>query len=721
MKKTLLIILVIASIFTLHAQTLSDFIVIDQFGYRPSSEKIAVIRDPQTGFDATESFTPGATYALVDATNDQQVLTGTPTAWNGSSEDASSGDKAWWFDFSSHTTAGTYYVLDVSNDVRSYEFEIREDIYNEVLKQAVRTFFYQRVGHAKETPYAEANWADGASHMGSLQDTECRSYDDPTNASTERDVSGGWYDAGDYNKYTNWTSNYVYEMLLAYEENPQAWGDDYNIPESGNGIADIIDEAKWGMDHLLRMQKSDGSMISIVDESHASPPSSATGQSLYGDVNTSSTWNSASTFAYGAKIFESLGMTSYAATLEQAAIDAWTWAEANPNVVWRNNDAAYGSDGIGAGQQETDDYGRTMYSLRAAAHLYEITGDATYKTYFDNNYTESHMIQWHYVYPYESREQQALLYYTTIPGATTSVSNTIISRYNSSITGSEINLPAYDNATDPYMAYLDSYTWGSNNTKSNQGSNLYNTITYNINTSAEVKAEKAAEHYLHYIHGVNPLNKVYLTNMYAHGGDNCADQIYHTWFYDGTDWDETGVSAYGPAPGFVPGGPNPSYDWDGCCPNGCGSTGNNARCYEIAITPPKGQPAQKSYLDFNNGWPLNSWSVTENSCGYQIAYIRLLSKFIDEASVITSTASNQALKQELLLYPNPTSGTVQLSVPENFEASNFTIYTALGTSELSGKLSGKETAINIQQLEKGVYIVKVDGQGGSLSQQLIIK
>jgi endoglucanase len=46
------------------------------------------------------------------------------------------------------------------------------------------------------------------------------------------------------------------------------------------------------------------------------------------------------------------------------------------------------------------------------------------------------------------------------------------------------------------------------------------------------------------------------------------------------------------------------------------------------VSPPKGQPQQKSYKDFNGEWPLDSWSVTEPSCGYQVAYIRLLSKFV---------------------------------------------------------------------------------------------
>lgn len=52
-------------------------------------------------------------------------------------------------------------------------------------------------------------------------------------------------------------------LLHAYSENPAAWGDDFGIPESNNGVADILDEIKWGLDWLTRMQNADGSVLSI--------------------------------------------------------------------------------------------------------------------------------------------------------------------------------------------------------------------------------------------------------------------------------------------------------------------------------------------------------------------------------------------------------------------------------------------------------------------------
>src|SRR5688572_441833 len=119
------------------AQTLSKYIVVDQFGYLPSSKKIAVIRDPQVGFDASESFTPGTQYALVDKSTEQSVFTAAPVSWKAGATDNSSGDKAWWFDFSSITNPGTYYVHDVEKNLKSFEFEISPSIYNGVLRQAV--------------------------------------------------------------------------------------------------------------------------------------------------------------------------------------------------------------------------------------------------------------------------------------------------------------------------------------------------------------------------------------------------------------------------------------------------------------------------------------------------------------------------------------------------------------------------------------------------------
>src|SRR5690606_26962694 len=146
------------------AVAVTGFIVVAQFGYLPDSKKVAVIRDPQTGYDAALSFTPGATYQLVDLDSNTVVHSATPVSWKSDATYALAGDKAWWFDFSAVTTPGRYAVVDKEKNVRSPAFKIAADVYKPVLKHALRTFFYQRAGFAKQAPYAETGWTDGASH-----------------------------------------------------------------------------------------------------------------------------------------------------------------------------------------------------------------------------------------------------------------------------------------------------------------------------------------------------------------------------------------------------------------------------------------------------------------------------------------------------------------------------------------------------------------------------
>ena len=86
-----------------------------------------------------------------------------------------------------------------------YRFEISSTAYSEVLKQAARTFYYQRINFVKQAPYTDVKWADGAAFGGANQDYAARSRYDKTNPATARDLHGGWMDAGDYNKYTTST------------------------------------------------------------------------------------------------------------------------------------------------------------------------------------------------------------------------------------------------------------------------------------------------------------------------------------------------------------------------------------------------------------------------------------------------------------------------------------------------------------------------------------
>lgn len=708
------------------AQTLSKYIVVDQFGYMTEMQKVAILRDPQTGYDASESFAPGSNYAVINTSTSQQVFTGTPTLFNNGTTDASSGDKVWWFDFSSVKDTGTYYILDITNNVKSYTFKISNDVYKDVLKAAVRAFFYQRVGCAKEAKYAGTGWADGASHIGALQDKNCRLYNAKTNAATEKDLSGGWYDAGDFNKYTPWTASYVVALLRAYKENPSIWTDDYNIPESGNGIPDILDEIKWGMDFLLRMQQADGSCLSIVGESHKSPPSSATGQSLYGPANTVSASSCAGAFALGALVFGSTNNNSlktYADTLRARALKAWTWSLANPYKIFHNNSSANGSTGLGAGDQETDSSGRFEAKMIAAVYLYELTNDANYKNLFEQYYQSFPLFAWsNFVDQYRFSQQDILMYYTGLTGVTASVVTKIKTTLKTAFTKTGDFIGKMN--ADPYRTFIKSYNWGSNAYKGKYGIMFYEISKYNIDAANNQKYLSASQEYVHYIHGVNPFNMVYLTNMSTYGAKKSITTIYHTWFTHGsTKWDETGVSTYGPAPGILSGGANENYTWDGCCDTKtCGSTANNNLCTSMTI-PAVNEPQQKSYQNFNNSWPLNSWQITENSCGYQSDYIRNLSLTIGSLTPVITSISNDVLQTNTKVYPNPAEGYVIIELPAEQHNMQVSITDLNGrlVDQRSG-LSGRQLYIDLSEKAlKGLYFMTIQNESMRIMHKIVVQ
>jgi endoglucanase len=713
----------------LNAQSFSPFIVVDQFGYLPEANKVAVIRDPQTGFDATDAFTPGATYTLNNATTNAVVFTASPTQWKAGAVDPSSGDKAWWFDFSSYTTPGKYYVKDATQSARSAEFVIADTVYKSVLKAAMRMLYYQRSSFEKKAPYAAAGWTDAASHTGPLQDKNARLYNNLTLA-TEKDLHGGWYDAGDLNKYTSWTASYVITLLTAYQENPTVFTDDFNIQESGNGVPDILDEVKWGIDHLLRMQQSNGSCLSVLSSASNSvnnAPSTATGQSKYGPATTNATLKCAAAFALASKVYKNYNPTlygTYAATLQTKAIAAWTWADANPDVRFHNNSSSNGSQGVAAGDQEPRDddngLGRKTSKLGAALYLYELTGQTTYLNYFETNYTGMPLIAWtNYISQYFLESQSLLMHYLSLPGINASIANNIRNTTLAAVNKAGDFGGALTNQTDPYRAFIKDYNWGSNSYKSNYG-NLFWELNYNEidNASNNELYLKASEEYLHYIHGVNPMQFVYLTNMSSYGAEKSVNEMYHTWFGDGSaKWDRVGTSTYGPPPGFLMGGANEFYDWDDCCKyNTCTAfcTGRESL--------PVGQPQQKSYKDFNTSWPINSWQLTETSLGYQTAYIRLLSKFVNNSSSITTGVFSPQATVGIKVKPNPTQDQLTIEFPASLSTADeiqVDFYNVIGNVVLSKKIMNN-SAVSMGALENGVYILKVS-QDGLIYTERIVK
>lgn len=613
---------------TLSSQVTSDFIKVDQLGYRPGTQKVAMVANPMVGFDAADSFSPGNTYELRNEADGSLAHIASISPWNAGQTHDQSGDQVWWVDFSSFDTPGDYYLYDVQNDVRSHGFSIDDNVYRDALVQAVRAFYYQRCGTPKASPAAQSPWTDTACHVGANQDSDCRLATDPGNAALSKELSGGWHDAGDFNKYVNFSYGPIHQLLSAYEQNPDAFTDDFNIPESGNGVPDILDEVKWELDWLLKMQLADGSVLTKVSTPQfhaASPPSADTEPRYYGEASSSSTRSFCSMTAHAAVVFSNSSdatMQAYGATLLNAATNAWAWLDANTAYSY------YGNGGFFSANPEVSEYEQDAMKIGAAGYLFAATNDNQYKTYFDTNYQNMHAMQWTYWFTFESTFQDALLYYTGLPSASTAIVTDIHNSFQySANTGSGELLVPWLAQTDAYRSYIvdNHYLWGSNRVKSNNGNLFQNLAIYDVDAANTANYLHASEEFVHYLHGANPLGLCMLSNMYNHNCEHSVNEIYHGWFDDQTDYDNALTSLYGPAPGILTGGCNANFQPD-------------ASYSGPPLDPPMNQPVQKSYRDWNTNWPENSWEVTEPSITYQAAYVKLLSKFVTETDDLTIDA-----------------------------------------------------------------------------------
>jgi endoglucanase len=577
------------------------YIMTDQFGYRPADEKVAVLADPITGYNAADQYLPCGMLQVRRLNDNVVVFFGSPGPWNNGIMQETSGDRGWWFDFSAVTAPGQYYIFDEQKQCSSYPFSIAGDVYADLLKAAMKMFYYNRCNYPKLIPWAGEDWTDTASHLGPGQDAEARFVKAKEDPATERDMRGGWYDAGDYNKYVTFAFNPVHVLFSAYEQYPEVFTDDISIPESGNGIPDLLDELKWEMDWIRRMQEEDGGVhikIGYTDYKVPAPPSADKRPRYYGPVCSSSTIAASSMFAHAALVYSSVaGLAHETEELRSFAIAAWQWFHANPKCdTCDDQEIKSGDADMPVEQQE-------QVALTAAIYLYALTKETEYHDFIKKNVSRAR----EFVIPesavYDPAQGDALLYYCKLAEASDSVKEIILSHRLKDAD----NLPFYNYhiSDDLYRAFMPDrqYHWGSNYPRAAIGCVNYDLFMLSKDTVKKNYFQRSINQ-LHYFHGVNPLNLVFISNVKTLGAENCAMHMWGDWYSVYTRW------AGNPPPGYVTGGPNRDYD------------GTNARLKD------KAQPNQKMYMDFNNGPPENSWTITEPAIYYQASYIKLLSKFV---------------------------------------------------------------------------------------------
>jgi endoglucanase len=674
-----------------------NYIRIDQFGYLPNSTKFAVIAKAETGFNAGKGIDLDITkkVELRKTSDNSVVFDGLPSAWNGGTTDSYSGDKGWWWNFSAYTTVGEYYIRVYKTSgfaVDSYKFEISADVYANALKAAVNMFYYQRINQEKTAEFASgAKWVDGAWYERANQEKAATFLTDRTKT---KDVSRGWFDAGDPNKYVTFALEPVHDLLTSYEHHKSMWDKfNLNIPESKNNIPDLLDEIKWEIDWLKNMQDDATGGLHIKagilnDGAYISPPSSDTRTRYYDKLCPSSSIAGAGMMAHAAVNFKlHKDLETYSADLLKRAEAAWNYYETAPDKALRcDNGEIEAGDADGSGDHFALEH--LAEATTAAVYLFALTGKQKYQDFIITNYQQARPYKAEDWGVYRSHQSSALLFYITLPNADPTVKNNIISRKTSAqkSTGSFYSTNEADNL---YRARTIYPNWGSNSLISRQGADNMDFIAYNLLSSDHARFKEKGQAIINYLHGVNPLGMCYLSNMYQYGGDFCFDEMWHSWFNAGTKYDNIDGSNVGPAPGFLAGGFNKSTVTQMLVKVGTESF--NAKVAD--------QPTQKTFSNDNTGnASAGPWAYNEPAIYYNSGYVKLLAHFVagnaapipvNNIAFSPDTATVQ-IDETLQLKPtiSPSTATNQTVT---WTSSDATIATISSTGLITGKKVGKAT------------------------------
>ncbi len=233
MKQTLLLFAFIILANSLTAQT--AWIRINQLGYLPTDIKVAV-------FVSKEKSLP-ITFKICDALTEKPVFQSNKITSFGAYHSAF--ENTFRLDFSDFKTSGSYFIE--SEKMRSPNFRIGENVFDGCADFLLNYMRQQRCGF-------NPTLMDSCHKAGGY----ILYHPDSTKNNTAFKIFGGWHDASDYLQYASTTANAVYQMLFAYKEKGKNFADyfDENGLKKSNGIPDIIDEAKWGLDWLVKMNPS---------------------------------------------------------------------------------------------------------------------------------------------------------------------------------------------------------------------------------------------------------------------------------------------------------------------------------------------------------------------------------------------------------------------------------------------------------------------------------
>ncbi|MBR5291054.1 MAG: glycoside hydrolase family 9 protein [Erysipelotrichaceae bacterium] len=457
-------------------------IKVNQLGYLPESQKLAVF-----------TYNSGDWFEVIHADTDEVVYRGQIV---GRIQNPDTKEVNYTGDFSAVTAPGIYRIESQING-QSYEFEIAENLYDSLLQDTLKMITTQRCGMVL-TDTIISGFEHEICHHGLA-----RGY----SSWQDVDVTGGWHDAGDYGRYTLTAVKTINDLLMSYLLYPESFSDQMGLPESNNGIADVLDEAEIGLNWLLKMQNEWGGFHTAAVTSQFAefvlPEHDIQQMWILDDENTS-TAAAAGTLALASYIFNNVD-TQKAQNYLTCAIKAYDCAIDLRGQLDKKNPAEFNAGDYG-NSSDTDE----IYF--AASMMYVLTHEEKYLNEISDYLNSS---QAYFGLGYDDFSG----YGTYMLMKDEQFKKTRLSSvvYNAMIDYAQ-NL-VWDNRNDGYHLTINSYHWGANMNVANDAMMML--LIHDIEPSDDLW--NCAFEQLSYLLGKNSLNFSFVSGY----GTQFPKNIHH--------------------------------------------------------------------------------------------------------------------------------------------------------------------------------------------------
>ncbi|MBN1498971.1 MAG: glycoside hydrolase family 9 protein [Spirochaetes bacterium] len=432
-----------------------------------------------------------------------------------------SGESDLYFgDFSDFTDEGIFYIRCAFKE--SEPFKIEKHIYEDLYKASVKFYYFQRSSVPLEEKYA-AEWKRDAGHP---DDNLILHHS--TGKQGLWSAPGGWYDAGDYGKYTVTAGITVQTLLTFHDMFPLRKDPCLNIPESGNGLPDLLNEIRFELEWLMKMQDADGGVFfktgSLNWSGHVEPSADNLDRYVIGK-STSSTLSFAAAAAKASSVYRMYD-PDFSSGLLNAAEKSWQWAAENPDVP-------YPDECGGTGLYADDNYKEKFTA--AAIELLTVSDKSIYAEYIKDTICFEDITE-----PVSWKHPELLSYFTLVSQSCYPEKG-IIRKLRNLLLGYADRMVKISQKSSYKIPMLKSdFIWGSNSIILNKGVMLC--LAHFL--TGDKKYLDCASAVLNYILGFNPCGISYVTGF----GMKSSEKLHYRPYL-------SGKYKIMP-PGFLAGGPN---------------------------------------------------------------------------------------------------------------------------------------------------------------------